>query len=191
VPSHTLGVRDSWSNEEDEVRAIYWNLLDCWNRRNADAFAALFAADGNPIGFDGSPMNGRAEIESALRQIFADHLTASYVAIVRGVRFLTPDVAVLRAVAGMVPPCRSDLNPAVNAVQTLVAAKQDGRWRIAIFQNTPAAFHGRPHLNCNSRRNCGKPSAPRSFIGHRGPTPVLRGISDGWRGRWAIECTLV
>ena len=48
-------------------------------------------------------------------------------------RFLTPDVAVLRAVAGMVPPGQSDLNPAVNAVQTLVAARQDGQWRIAVF----------------------------------------------------------
>jgi uncharacterized protein (TIGR02246 family) len=61
-------------------------------------------------------------------------------------QFLTPEVAILRAVAGMVPPGQSDLNPAVNAVQTLVAAKHDGRWRIALFQNTPAQFHGRPEL---------------------------------------------
>jgi len=47
----------------------------------------------------------------------------------------------------MVPPGKSDLNPAVNAVQTLVAARQDSRWRIAVFQNTPAAFHGRPELS--------------------------------------------
>jgi hypothetical protein len=51
-----------------------------------------------------------------------------------------------RAVVGMVPPAQSDLNPAVNAIQTLVAAKRDGKWRIALFQNTPAQFHGRPEL---------------------------------------------
>lgn len=90
--------------------------------------------------------NGRAEIESVLRRIFADHPTAAYVAKIRDVRFLTPEVAVLRAVAGMVPPGRSDLSPAVNAVQTLVAAVRDGQWRIAVYQNTPAAFHGRPEL---------------------------------------------
>jgi uncharacterized protein (TIGR02246 family) len=58
----------------------------------------------------------------------------------------SPDVAVLRAVAGMVPPGQSDIEPAVNAVQTLVAAKHDGQWRIALFQNTPAQFHGKPEL---------------------------------------------
>ncbi len=67
-----------------------------------------------------------------------------YVGKIRGVRFLTPEVAVLRAVAGMVPPGQSDLNPAVNTIQTLVAAKGAGPWRIALFQNTPAQFHGRP-----------------------------------------------
>ena len=79
-------------------------------------------------------------------QIFAHHQTAPYVAKVRNVRFLTSNVAILRAVVGMVPPGQSDLNPAVNTIQTLVAAKYDGQWRIALFQNTPAQFHGRPEL---------------------------------------------
>jgi hypothetical protein len=47
----------------------------------------------------------------------------------------------------MVPPEQADLNPAANAVQTLVVVRRDDRWRIALFQNTPAQFHGRPHLS--------------------------------------------
>jgi hypothetical protein len=35
----------------------------------------------------------------------------------------------------------------VNAIQTLVAARRDGRWRVELFQNTPAAFHGRPEAS--------------------------------------------
>ncbi len=139
--------RTSRSTAEHAVSSLYRALLDCWNRRNAHDFAALCATDGNLVGFDGSHLNGRTEIESVLHQIFAHHQTSSYVGKVKEVRFLSPDVAVLRAVAGMVPPGQSDINPAVNAVQTLVAAKQEGRWRIAVFQNTPAAFHGRPELS--------------------------------------------
>lgn len=133
--------------DEAEVRALYRGWLDSWNQRDAGAFAALFAEDGNAVGFDGSTINGRAEIEAQIRQIFADHQTAAYVGKIREVRFLALDVAILRAVAGMVPPGQSDLNPAVNAVQTLVAAKHDGQWRIALTQNTPAQFHGRPELS--------------------------------------------
>jgi uncharacterized protein (TIGR02246 family) len=133
-------------NNNAPIRALYRQLLDSWNQRNAASFAALFHPDANLIGFDGSQVNGRPQIESHLSQIFADHLTATYVGIIREVRLLSPDVALLRAVAGMVPPGKSDLNPATNAVQTLVAARHDNTWRIALYQNTPAQFHGRPDL---------------------------------------------
>jgi uncharacterized protein (TIGR02246 family) len=79
-----------------------------------------------------------------LRQVFADHMTASYVGKVREVRFLQEDTAILRAVVGMVPHGQSDINPAVNAIQSLVAVKRLGQWKVALFHNTPAAFHGRP-----------------------------------------------
>ena len=107
------------SSNEIEVRALYQHLLDSWNKRNADAFAASFAEDGEVVGFDGSQMSGQAEIASTLRQIFADHLTAPYVGKVRGVRLLSPDIALLRAVVGMVPHGRSDIEPTLNALQTV------------------------------------------------------------------------
>jgi uncharacterized protein (TIGR02246 family) len=128
----------------DEVRTLYRDLLDRWNRRDAADMAALFADEGHVIGFDGSQVDGRSAIEAHLRPIFADHPTAAYVASVREVRPLGTDVALLRAVVGMLPPGQTDLNPSVNAIQTLVAARRDGRWRVELFQNTPAVFHGRP-----------------------------------------------
>ncbi len=143
---HTFGQQEAPSSDETLVRTLYRQMLDGWNKRSAAAFAAPFAEDGEVIGFDGSQMTGRAEIASTLGQIFADHVTAPYVSKVRSVRLLSPEVAILRAIVGMVPPGQSDLNPAVNAHQTLVAVKRNGIWRIALFQNTPAQFHGRPEL---------------------------------------------
>lgn len=134
-------------SEGAAITTLYQRLLDTWNQRDAVAYAALFDEDATVVGFDGSAMNGREEIEATLRQIFADHVTAAYVGKVRGVRLLASGVAILRAVVGMVPPGASDINPAVNAIQTLVAARRDGQWRIALFQNTPAQFHGRPEVS--------------------------------------------
>ncbi len=134
------------ASRENEVGALYHHLLDCWNQRDANAFAALFAEDGSSVGFDGSPINGRADIAATIGQIFADHMTAVYVGKIREVRFLAPDVALVRAVCGMVPRGQQDLNPAANAVQSLVATRRDGEWRIALFHNTPAQFHGRPEM---------------------------------------------
>jgi uncharacterized protein (TIGR02246 family) len=134
------------SPDSGEVRDLHAALVDRWNQRDARGFAALLAEDAHVIGFDGSEMDGPAEVESVLGTIFRDHPTASYVAIVRDVRRLGDDVAMLRAVVGMVPPGKDDLNPAVNSVQTMVASRRDGHWRIVLFQNTPAAYHGRPAL---------------------------------------------
>jgi uncharacterized protein (TIGR02246 family) len=129
---------------EVAVRDLHGALLEGWNARDPESLAALFAADAGMVGFDGSPVDGRTEIRSHFENIFAGHETAAYVAKVREVRRLSEDVALLRAVAGMIPPGGSDINPAVNAIQSLVAVRDDEGWKVALFHNTPAAFHGRP-----------------------------------------------
>jgi uncharacterized protein (TIGR02246 family) len=126
-----------------ETRELYRQLLEAWDKRNARDFALLFALDGNLVGFDGTQVFGQAEVGAHLSEIFSHHQTARYVSIVREVRSLTDGATILSAVAGMVPPDKDDINPDVNAVQTLVAVKKAGAWKVALFQNTPAAFHGR------------------------------------------------
>jgi uncharacterized protein (TIGR02246 family) len=127
-----------------DLSDLYYALLDAWNRHDAAAYAALFTDDGYVVGFDGSEMSGPAEIEESLGAIFADHETGRYVAKIRAERTVSDGVAMLAGAAGLVPAGQSDLNPELNAIQTLVARLEDGRWRILQFQNTPAQFHGRP-----------------------------------------------
>ena len=134
------------SGVDAPIRALYRQLLASWNRRDAGAFAAAFVEDGTVIGFDGSPVGGRDAIRESNQRIFDHHATGRYVGKVRDVRRLGDGVALLSAVSGVVPAGAADLNPALNALQTLVAVYQDGAWRIAHYQNTPAQFHGRPEL---------------------------------------------
>ncbi|MFC4333821.1 SgcJ/EcaC family oxidoreductase [Salininema proteolyticum] len=124
------------------LRDLYEQLLLAWNRRDAEAYAALFSPNALLVGFDGSQVSGR-DIASHLTPIFADHPTAPYVWKIREIRALTPDTALLYAIAGMVPSGSDDLEPELNAVQTLVARKSD-TWTIELFQNTPAQYHGNP-----------------------------------------------
>ena len=132
--------------ETEQIIAIYQAWLDAWNARNAAAMAALFAEDGNLIGFDGSQLNGRDELHVTLDNIFKHHQTAAYVAIIREIRLLSPGVAWLKAEVGMVPAGKNDINPALNALQTIIVLKPEDGWRISLFQNTPAALHGQPEL---------------------------------------------
>src|SRR4051812_39555043 len=129
-----------------ELETLYRGLLDAWNSCDAEAFAALFADDGETIGFDGSSMNGRDAIAEELGRIFADHDTGAYTGIVRRVQELGEDACVLRAVAGMVPAGASDIEPKLNVQQTLLAERRDGAWKVVLYQNTPAQLHGREEL---------------------------------------------
>jgi uncharacterized protein (TIGR02246 family) len=137
----------SAASAERATRELYAAVLRCWNQRDAGGFARLFGRNANLVGFDGSPVDGQESIEAHLAQVFSSHSTASYVGKAREVRLLSAGVVLLRAVAGMVPPGKSDLNPAVNTIHTLVAAERGNQWRVELFQSTPAAFHGRPEAS--------------------------------------------
>jgi uncharacterized protein (TIGR02246 family) len=131
---------------EQAVRALYEAIIAGWNADDAAAFAAPFADDGVVIGFDGSEMQGRDAIRDAMQAIFEDHATGTYVGKVRGVRPLGPGAMLLQAVAGVVPAGEDDLKPELNSAQALVAERSDadGDWRVVLYQNTPAQYHGRP-----------------------------------------------
>jgi uncharacterized protein (TIGR02246 family) len=134
------------SSKQHNVIQLYQQLLNAWNSQNAREMAGLFADSGEQIGFDGSQSIGQTEIFEHLAPIFEYHRTAKFVSKVKSVRFLTHDIAILRAIAGMVPPGQSDINPSVNTLHTLVTQEIEGSWKIELFQNTPAQFHGRPEL---------------------------------------------
>ncbi|MED2971895.1 SgcJ/EcaC family oxidoreductase [Fictibacillus sp. B-59209] len=130
----------------EDVMQLYRQLIEAWNERNSAGMAELFLTGGELIGFDGSHVIGNKEIFSHLEPIFANHPTPAYVFKVKGIKLLSNESALLRSIVGMVPDGKDDLNPDLNAHQTLVAVQTNGMWRIELFQNTPAQFHGRPEL---------------------------------------------
>jgi uncharacterized protein (TIGR02246 family) len=125
-------------DDETQLRELYLRVLDGWNKASAEDFAAPFVEDGEVVGFDGSQTKGRESIAEELWRIFADHATGAYVGKVKRVRSIGPQAAVLRAVARVVPAGHSSIEPTLNAVQTLVAERREGDWRIVLYQNTPA-----------------------------------------------------
>ena len=131
---------------ENEVAALYDTLITGWNDHDGTAMAALFAADGVVIGFDGSVSSGKQTIGTEMSSIFADHETGRYAVKVESIRELGQHAVILRAIAGLVPPGRTAINPDTNSHQTVVAEDRDDQWRIVLFQNTAAQFHGRPDL---------------------------------------------
>src|SRR5918995_789956 len=125
------------SADEAAVRALYQQLMDGWNQGSGDAFAAVFTEDGDLVAFDGTHFRGRKEIAPFHQQLFEKWLKGTrLVGEVRDVRFLSPDVALMHAVGSTVMRGKSEPSPERDSIQTLVAVRRDGQWRLAAFQNT-------------------------------------------------------
>lgn len=128
---------------ETQIRALYARYLAGWNQRSGVTVSSVFADDGEIIDLDGTLRSGRLTIAADMRRMFTEYATPTFVGVVRSVRRLTEGVAVLHAVAGMVPPGAEALDPALHTVHSLVAVEEDGRWKIAVLQSTPARYGGR------------------------------------------------
>ena len=129
--------------DEAAVRDLYQQLMEGWNRGSGEAFAAVFVEDGDLVAFDGTHFKGRNEIASFHQQLFDKWMKGTrLVGQVKDVRFLSPDVAVMHAVGGTVMRGKTDPSPERDSIQTLVATRQGGEWRLAAFQNTRVRLMG-------------------------------------------------
>jgi uncharacterized protein (TIGR02246 family) len=123
--------------DEEAVRDLYGELMDGWNRGSGEAFAAVFTEDGDLVAFDGTHFEGREEIAPFHQELFDKWLKGTrLVGRVKDVRFLSPDVALMHAVGSTVMRGKTVPSPERDSIQTLVAVRRDGQWRLAAFQNT-------------------------------------------------------
>jgi uncharacterized protein (TIGR02246 family) len=127
-----------------ELRVLYMRAMDGWNLGNAEAFAAPFADECDFVAFDGTRFRSRQELIRFHGPLFRTHLKGTrLVGDVTGVRFPANDVAVLHAYGGTILRERSAPDPARDSIQTLVAVRREGQWRLVAFHNTRVRPIGR------------------------------------------------
>lgn len=123
--------------DERAVRELYARLIDAWNRGNADDFASVFADDAVFIAFDGSRQQGRRAIHDAHVPLFEKYMKGTrLVGEVTDVTFLGPDAAVAHATGSTIARGKTKPSPERDSIQTLVAARRGGEWRLVAFHNT-------------------------------------------------------
>ncbi len=126
---------------DDPIENLYIELLSNWNNQNSLGMSELFSEQGIIVGFDGSTITGKNEINAHLTEIFTHHKTATYVAKIKSIQSITSEVFMLQGIAGMIPPEKKEIYPRLNVIQTLVASKKQNKFQIELFQNTHLAFH--------------------------------------------------
>lgn len=121
------------------IRALQVRQADAWNRHDAADYSDLFAHDGDVVNVLGWWWQGRTEIRDKLVEAFAYVFKESTLTITDvHVRFLDSKTAVAHVrwtMEGAKAPPGAP-NPPSTGIQVQILRKEDGRWRIASFQNT-------------------------------------------------------
>jgi uncharacterized protein (TIGR02246 family) len=119
------------------ARDVPQRVVGAWARNDAEAFGAVWTADGDLVVGDGTRLVGRRAITAYMRTGFAGPLKgARATATVTRARLLSPTVAVVQTRGGILMPGETKVPPGRLGVQTWVVTKQGPRWLISAYQNT-------------------------------------------------------
>jgi uncharacterized protein (TIGR02246 family) len=121
-----------------DVRDVLAQVYVAWAAGDADAFATLYADDVTVV-MPGVFHRGRTAVRDYMAGAFAGPLKGS-----RGIdepkdlRIIDGDTAIVVSEAGILMPGEQQLPADRKRLATWVLSKQDGRWLIAAYTNTPA-----------------------------------------------------
>ena len=133
---------ESWAQDvgdDEAVRAVIAASIDAFNKHDAREWAELCTPDARLVTVRGEVMNGVAEIQNGLRNVFESRgrgatLTTRDVQ----VRFVRPDVALAYVTNEMtgVTDSAGQTQPPHQELSLRVLVEEHGTWRIAAFHNT-------------------------------------------------------
>lgn len=122
--------------DEQVIQEILQQIESAWNHYDSVSLAAVFAEDANFIHIFGGQLDGQAAIEAAHQNIFETLYKGSHASfLLRSIRFLRPDVAVVFARAHVKFKEGNEARE-MEIHPTLVAPKDQEKWQIVAFQNT-------------------------------------------------------
>lgn len=148
IKAQTVANRQS---DEKDIRRAVQNIADAWAAGDATKFADNFTDDVDYTVWNGHQIHGRTANIKGHQEIFDTFYKGTIIrSEVRKIRFLSDDIAAVHIKSEMF----KDGKP-VEGVPTvlplLIFKKENGKWRVAVFQNTPIIKQGELKVKRESR----------------------------------------
>lgn len=105
-----------------------------FDKGDAREIAGFWTEDGDYIDQDGKRIKGRAEIQKAFEDFFAENKGARLRIDSETLRFVTPDVALEDGVTEVIP---GDGSPPKRARYSIVHVNKDGKWHLSGVRDAP------------------------------------------------------
>lgn len=124
--------------DETAILQVLKGVYNAWDAHDADAFVADYTEDASAI-LPGSYRTSRDEIRQSMQVGFSSFLKGSTTDNkVLDIRFLNDDAAVVVSETNILFPGETEVPADRTAIATWVLTRQDGRWLLAAYQNSPA-----------------------------------------------------
>src|SRR5215471_15666858 len=126
------------SADEQAIRQVIAAMDDAFNAHTPDV--SLFARDADFVNVNGTWLKGASDIESGRRAAFETRLKhARTQSLEVRIRFIRPDVAIVHVTSETDGITTSDGRelPPQRELNIRVFIKDDGRWLLTAFHNTP------------------------------------------------------
>ncbi|MGA4846725.1 SgcJ/EcaC family oxidoreductase [Streptomyces sp. G5(2025)] len=127
--------------DETAIRKVLKGVYEAWNANDADAFVADYTDDASAI-LPGSYRKSREEIRESMQAGFSTFLKGSTTTDeVLDIRFLNDDAAVVISETGILFPGETEVPQDRVVIASWVLTRQDGKWLLAAYQNSPAVMN--------------------------------------------------
>jgi uncharacterized protein (TIGR02246 family) len=130
------------AEDEKAIRQIVQNIQDAWAAGDGVKFADQFTDDVDYTVWNGIQLNGREENIKNHQQIFETFYKGTMIkSEVRKIRFLTNEIAAVHLESKMYKDGKL-MEDVPTVVPLMILKKENGKWRVAVFQNTPIIKRG-------------------------------------------------
>jgi len=130
------------SADEAEIQELLGELIEAWNRGDANAFGARYQSDATFTNVNGSFFIGRDEFNFRHEEVFRGVFRGTTLALTaRKLRFVRPDVAIvdldvgISGCAARPPSIQVGSDGVLRTCLLMVLTKDAGKWWIAAYHN--------------------------------------------------------
>lgn len=143
IPAYSYAQADKpHAEDEKTIRQVVKNITDAWAAGDGEKYASYFTDDIDFTVWNGMYYTGH-EANAKNHQMIFDtfYKGTSLKTKVRKIRFLTDDVATVHLQSEMYRDGKR-VEGVPTVVPLMVLKKENGKWRVAVFQNTPIIKRG-------------------------------------------------
>ncbi|WP_068622269.1 SgcJ/EcaC family oxidoreductase [Paenibacillus tuaregi] len=120
-----------------EIESLFERLKLAWDRGDGEAYGACFTEDADYVTFQGEHLQGRKAIADTHQELWNSVLRGSALeGEIKKIRFITPEIAIFHGLGVVKLRWQKTAPKKRDSINTNIAVKQNGEWKIAAFQNS-------------------------------------------------------